>query len=113
MKYRLLSHYIENSTTLVNECLVQVYLYLLLGLTDFNSSSKEMIGWTLLTTVLASFTINILKTVILVAISCRLKWLRRRASSWYQSPVQKYTEKTPFEISSKGDTRGFMLEEQV
>lgn len=66
-----------------NEVTVTVYLYLLIGVTDILPKTfviKTYVGWAMLSIVFLSAAVNIIKTLIKIALGIRLKIRRIRNS---------------------------------
>ena len=56
---------LENRTSLVNEAIVSLYLYMLIPLTDYNLlyTNLDLLAWLVIANILLSIPLNISKTV--------------------------------------------------
>jgi len=67
---------IDGALSNLNEILVMIYLYLLVGITEVNTNYelRDIFGWCLLGVVLFSFALNFIKMIVMVGI----KWYQMR-----------------------------------
>jgi hypothetical protein len=75
---------LDNKLALFNETMVSVYLYILLGLTDYNQSNPTRIelGWALVISIFLSVFVNFMKFFYRIGVELIRSYRRRRAEKY-------------------------------
>jgi hypothetical protein len=85
---------LENKFSLFNEIMVSFYIYQLLSLTDYPSEpmpSRDVVGWSLVITVLVSALVNLLKFFYLIFSTTKIICIKRKLRIEHERK-QKYLE---------------------